>query len=77
MCHGLKFQSAVILDGLIALFWGPMNGNRLDSHMLRESRFLHQLIKMMPLGDIDIFYIYGNPVYPQSMHIFGDFSNPI
>ena len=34
-CHGLKFQSVVTPDGLIACLWGPMNGNRNDSHMMR------------------------------------------
>ena len=74
-CHGLKFQSVTTPDGLIACLWGPMNGNRHDSHMLRESNLLAQLRDMMT--DIEpVYSLYGDPAYPQSMYIFGGYNNP-
>ena len=74
-CHGLKFQSVVTPDGLIALLWGPMNGNRHDSHMLRQSKLLQQLQNMMPVNGIT-YALYGDPAYPQSQYLFGGFWDP-
>ena len=73
-CHGLKFQTVVTPDGLIACLWGPMNGNRHDSHMLRESNLLDQLIDLNPVGGV-VYALYGDPAYPQSQYIFGGFHN--
>ena len=53
-----------------------MNGNRHDSHMLREPNLLTQLRDMMPL-DSHVFSIYWGPVYPQLCHIFRGFHNPV
>ena len=71
-CHGLKFQTVVTPDGLMACLWGPMNGNRHDSHMLRESHLLDQLSAMMPVNGIT-YALYGYPAYPQSPLLFGGF----
>ena len=68
-CHGLKFQTVVTPDGLIACLWGPMNGNRHDSHMLSESNLLQKLTDMMQVGGVTY-------AYPQSQYLFGGFHNP-
>ena len=73
--HGIKFQSVVTPDGLIALLFGPINGNRHDSYMLRESGILQQLHQIMPLNGI-FYSLYGDPAYPQSAYLFGGYRNP-
>ena len=71
-CHGIKFQSVVTPDGLIALLFGPIPGNRHDSFMLSESKVLHQLRALMPDGS-PFWSLYGDPAYPQSSLLFGGF----
>ena len=75
-CHGLKFQTVVTPDGLIACGFGPVNGNRHDSYMLAESNLLVQLQELMPRGE-ELYSLYGDPAYPQSRWIFGGYRNPI
>ncbi|VDI30162.1 Hypothetical predicted protein [Mytilus galloprovincialis] len=41
--HGLKFQSVVATNGLVANLSGPIEGRRHDSGMLRESGLMNQL----------------------------------
>ena len=55
-----------------------MNGNRHDSHMLRESQLLQQLQELMPQDGGVVYSLYGDPAYPQSIHLFGgyDFAVP-
>ena len=72
--HGIKFQSVVTPDGLIALLFGPINGNRHDSYMLRESGLLPQLHQLMPLNGV-FYSLYGDPAYPQSAYLFGGYRN--
>jgi len=52
-----------------------MNGNRHDSHMLRESGLLYKLKNMMPIDGDVIYSLYSDPAYPQSWHIFGVYIN--
>ena len=56
--HGIKFQSVVTPDGFIALLFGPIPGNRHDSHMLRESELLDQLEELMhdPADTYSLFW---------------------
>ena len=63
-CHGLKFQTVVTPDGLIACLFGTINGNRHVSHIIRESFLLEQLQELMPINNI-IYSLYGDPAYPQ------------
>ena len=62
--HALKFQSVVAPNGLIANMFGPMEGRRHDSGMLRESGLLDDL----EIHSMDQFghnlCIYGDPAYP-------------
>ena len=77
-CHGLKFQSVGVPEGLIALLYGPIPGSRHDSFMLTDSALLPELQRIMPEdGSLGTVYrIYGDPAYPHSLHLFGGFRNP-
>ena len=76
-CHGIKFQSVVTPDGLIALMYGPIAGSRHDSFLLGQSNVIQQLRQIMPTDDrgIPAFQLYGDPAYPQSGVLFGGFQN--
>jgi hypothetical protein len=77
-CHGVKFQSVVTPDGLIACLYGPIPGARHDSFMLAESGLLTQLSQIMPRDQpgVDVYALYGDPAYPQSRYIIGGYRNP-
>ena len=78
-CHGIKFQSVVTPDGLVALLYGPIPGSRHDSFMLNESKLLPKLRVLMPSGphhQSPVFSLYGDPAYPQSQRLFGGFRHP-
>ena len=70
--HGLKFQSVVTPDGLLAMMFGPIPGSRHNSFMLAESNLLPSLDAIMPHGGI-VYSLYGDPAYPQSQLLFGGF----
>jgi nuclease HARBI1 len=86
--HGIKFQSVVTPDGLFALMYGPIMGNRHDSYMLAKSEFIQKLRAFMPQENDPVplgghvapppvvFSLYGDPAYPQSGYIFGGYRNP-
>jgi nuclease HARBI1 len=76
--HGIKFQSVVTPDGLIAMLYGPIAGSRHDSFLLGQSNLLQQLrdcIPVDPLTNRHRFQLYGDPAYPQSGVIFGGYRN--
>jgi nuclease HARBI1 len=74
--HGIKFQSVLCPDGMVALLYGPVAGSRHDSFMLNESGILPKLRELMPEGgDKKVYSIYGDPAYPQSNYILGGFRN--
>lgn len=73
-CHGIKFQSVVTPDGLIALLFGPIPGSRHDSFMLLESGLIPLLWQLMPAGG-PIFALYGDAAYGQSRYLFGGYRN--
>ena len=62
--HGMKFQSVVVPDGLIANLSGPYEGKRHDSTMLHQSGLL-------PLLDQHAVHneIYGDPAYSLGVHL--------
>jgi hypothetical protein len=76
-CHGVKFQSVVIPDGLIALLYGPIPGSRHDGFMLGESGLLPLLRDAMPPDSPRIFALFGDAAYPQSAYLFGGFRQPV
>ncbi|MGH7974246.1 MAG: transposase family protein [bacterium] len=71
--HGLKYQAVVTPDGFIACLHGPINGNRHDSYMLRESNLLTDLRAMLPHENGILYRLYGDPAYPNSPYIIGRF----
>lgn len=77
--HGLKFQSVIAPDGLFVDLFGPIEGSRHDSYMLGQSNLLVKLRELMPEdGSLGTVYsIYGDPAYPQSLHLFGGFRNAV
>jgi hypothetical protein len=46
--HGIKFQSIVTPDGLVACMYRPIAGNWHDSFMLARSRLMARLRVFMP-----------------------------
>ena len=71
-CHGIKFQSIATPDGLFAPMYGPVSGNRYASFLLSTSGLLDKLQTFMPdLPGSDVFSLYGDPAYPQSIYISG------
>ena len=73
--HGIKFQSVVTPDGLFACLFGPVNGKRHDSYMLRVSRLLVRLNEIMPYQG-NMYALYGDPAYPQFPYLYGGFKLP-
>ena len=61
--------------------YGPVSGNRHVSLLLSNSGLLNKLQKYMPNDTPEIiaaviYSLYGDPTYPQSIHIFGRYKNP-
>ena len=75
--HGLKFQSVVAPNGLIANLYGPIEGRRHDAAMLRYSGILPELEQNMTLNDGTIFSLYGDPAYPLLPHIITPFRGAV
>lgn len=73
--HGIKFQSVVAPNGLIAMLDGPYEGKKHDSGMLADSGLLTKLNNhsFSPAGDP--LCIYGDPAYPLRVHLQGPFRN--
>jgi nuclease HARBI1 len=74
-CHGIKFQSVVTPDGIIAMMYGPIAGSRHDSFILGQSNLIQQLREIIPVNadGIPAYQLYGDPAYPQSGVLFGGF----
>jgi hypothetical protein len=62
--HALKYQSIVTPDGLIAHLYGPIEGRRHDSGILRESSLLEVLRRMPSPPGGGQYCVYGDPAYP-------------
>jgi hypothetical protein len=74
--HGIKFQSVVTPDGLIACLFGPVPGSRHDAFIIGESGLLDQLEELMPPGN-PVYTLYGDSAYAQMHLVLGGFRNPI
>lgn len=62
--HALKYQSIVTPDGLIAHLYGPIEGRRHDSGILRESNLMHSLQNLPSRPAGGQYCLYGDPAYP-------------
>lgn len=71
--HALKFQSVVAPNGLVANFFGPIEGRRHDSGMLRESGLMAQLQTFMNQPDGTPYSLYGDPAYPLRPHLIAPY----
>ena len=67
--HALKFQSVVAPNGFIAKLYGPVEGKRHDSGMLRLSGLLEQLQAHSFDRAGNTLCIYGDPAYPLRPHL--------
>ena len=67
--HPMTCQSVVAPSGLIAHFYGPVEGRRHDSAMLAMSGLLAQLEEcyFSPAGQP--LCITGDPAYPHRIHL--------
>ena len=77
----MKFQSVVTPDGIFASMYGLLSGNRHGSFLLLNSDLLNKLQELLPDDAPEgiegvIYSLYGDPAYPQSIHIFGRYKNP-
>ena len=61
--HGIKFQSIVCPDGMIANLYGPIEGRRYDSFMLSRSEILDQLEHFSFGIHGEILCIHGDLAY--------------
>lgn len=66
--HGLKFQSIVTPNGIIANLTGPYLGRRHDSSMLNESNMLNELRRIAVING-EPYCVYGDPAYPLNPHL--------
>ena len=71
--HGIKFQSIVAPNGLIACLYGPVEGRRHNSGMLVDSGLLQELLQYSFAPDGTPLCIYGDPGYPLHVHLQGPF----
>ncbi|XP_072173898.1 uncharacterized protein [Diadema setosum] len=71
--HALKYQNVSAANGMIANLFGPIEGRRHDSYMLRESGLLHELEQYSHDVDGNTLCIYGDPAYPIRAHLQSPF----
>lgn len=71
--HALKFQSVVAPNGFIANLYGPVEGKRHDSGMLRMSQLLDKLETYSYDQNRHILCLYGDPAYPLRPHLQAPF----
>ena len=67
--HAVKFQSIAAPNGLIANFYGPVEGKRHDSAMLAMSGILNQMQQYSVNLEGEILCVYGDPAYPLRPHL--------
>ena len=67
--HGLKFQSVVCPNGLIANLYGPVEGKRHNSSLLAATCLLEKLEMFSFSPDNTPLCIYGDPTYHLRTHL--------
>lgn len=66
--HGLKFQSVVVPNGIIANLQGPYEGRKHDCSMLYETNLLNSL-RQNAWSNGEPLCVYGDPAYPLNPHL--------
>ena len=74
--HGIKFQSVVTPNGLIANLSRPFEGKRHDSVMLHESDLLNEL-RQVAFYNGQPLCLYGDPAYPLGVHLQAPYRNKL
>jgi hypothetical protein len=74
-CHGIKFQSGIVPDDLIACFYGPVPASRHDSQLLRESNLIKQLWHLF--NGQPTCALYGDAAYWSLPYCFGGFCDAV
>lgn len=64
--HGFKFQAISAPNGLIANFFGPLEGSRHDAYMLAQSGVLRELEQHSFGVNGEVLCIYGDPACVES-----------
>ena len=67
--HAIKFLSVVTPNRMIANRYGPTEGRRHDSGILAMSGLLNKLSQHSFSPDGQPLCIYGDPAYPQTVHL--------
>ena len=76
-CHGVKFQSVIVLEGFIACLKGPWPSKTHDAHMLCDSGLLEKLEANMPTDSNGVVYaMYGDLACAQSIYLLRGFQKP-
>ena len=73
--HGLKYQSVVAPNGMIANIFGPIEASHHDSYMLAQSGLLRALENISFTNEGSPLCIYGDGGYPISIHLQTGFKN--
>ncbi|KAE9169870.1 hypothetical protein PF002_g30239 [Phytophthora fragariae] len=63
--HCLSYQGVIAPEGLFISFWGPVEGRRHDTTLLRQSGLQEYIHSHPVLQNLD-FIIYGDPAYGVS-----------
>ena len=71
--HAMKYQSVVTPNGMIANLFGPIEGRRHDSGMLRDSNLLDELSLFSFSTIREPLCICGDSAYPLRFHLQGPF----
>ena len=67
--HALKFQAVAARNGLIANFFGPVEGRRHTSALLAMSGLLNQLEERSFSPNGNALCMYGDPTYPHRVNL--------
>ncbi|ETV75853.1 hypothetical protein H257_09828 [Aphanomyces astaci] len=69
--HCLNFQAITAPDNLCIHFWGPLEGARHDTTLLRESKLLDYVTERSYI--FNNYFIYGDPAYGVLRWIFSGY----
>ena len=71
--HALKFQAIAVPNGLIANFYGPVEGCLHDAGMLKDSGLLNSLQLHAHNAEGQLLCLYGDPAYPLRPHLMAPY----